>query len=154
LNRHYDQTSDKELFLKHIRYHISGFLPNLHPSRKEFILAWVEETRKLLKHSQKHISANIPELEIKRIHKQLVQGFVLTEDGENTNQIGTEKFKSKPLIALLIKELSRQYNLPETEVFRQVKAIWKLNSSELKNYKKPAKSKIGDYEGYLDSITT
>lgn len=154
LNHHFEKTADKELFLKHIRYHIAGFLPNLHPARKEFILEWVDETKKRLKHSKKHIEVNIPELEIERFRKQLIQGLVLTEDGENTNQIGIEKFKSKPLIALLIKELSHQYKLPETEVFRQVKSIWKLESPELKNYKKPTQNKIGDYEGYLDSITS
>lgn len=154
LNHHYQRTPDKPLFLKHIRYHILGFLGAPKPMVKEITLKWLDEKEKQISRPQKGSIFEIPQAEIKRLRALLIRGNVLTEDGESTNQIGKEKFRSKPIIALLIKELSDEHNIPETEVFRQVKMDWKLNSMELKNYKKPAESKLGDYEGYLDSITS
>ena len=94
--------------------------------------------------------------EINDYRNLLLKESVLVEVGENPNRIGNEKFSASQIIALVIKEISSSKNIPQQTVFEQVKPIWKLTKKELKNYKVPEADnpKLGDYEGFVDSILT
>jgi hypothetical protein len=95
-----------------------------------------------IKKQKKTLRIPLPDVEAYRAN--LIAANYLTLRGENP--------KAKPLIAVLLGELAKKYNLPKSTILKQIAPLWGLKSDETKYFTLPPKSTIQKYNHDAASI--